>query len=137
MYQFQKVSPEEAHGFAEANGIFSQTKYWGKFRNLFRTEAFLGTKDGKTVLSCMLYRLPIYCTPYSVGYITRGFVCDWNNETLVREFTEYLREYSTKKKMIYIVLDPWADYKINFCAPEKDLRQLLEQLGYRRNTSRG
>lgn len=133
MTEFKTVPIEEAHRFGEQNGIFSQTKYWAKFRSLFRTVSFVGTEDGTTVLSGILYRLPIYGTFWSVGYMTRGFVCDWTDTELVRSFTEYLKHYCKKHRIIYVILDPWCDRKVDFQEPEYDVCALLEELGYQKN----
>lgn len=133
MYKFKEVSKEEAGAFAKQNGIFSQTENWAAFRTLFKTASFLGLDEmGNTVLSCIMFRLPVYCTPWSIGYVTRGFVCDFTNECLVREFTDYLKAFMKKKHVIYTVIDPWCDYKIDF-ENATQVREMLENLGYLHN----
>lgn len=134
MYRFEAISPAEAHSFAEENGIYSQTKYWLDFRTLFRGAGFRGTDEsGNTVLSALLCRLPIYGTFYSVGYLPRGPVCDPQNRPLLEEFTEFLKEYCRKHRIIYVILDPWWDRKIDFAEPERDICAVLKELGYERN----
>lgn len=137
MYLFEQVSAEEAGKFAKENGIFSQTENWAHFRTLFRPSAFLGKDEsGKIVLSCILFRLPIYGTPWSIGYATRGFVCDFTNEQLVTEFTAYLKAFMKRKHVIYAIIDPWCDYKIDFQDPQYDVCALLTRLGYERTEGR-
>ena len=134
MYNFEKTDISRADEFAKKNGIFQQTAGWARFRKLFRPDAFVGTdENGETVLSCMLFRLPVYCTPWSIGYITRGFVCDYENRELVAEFTEYLKAYMKKKHIIYLIFDPFCDYKIDFKEPENDICKFFESLGYIKN----
>lgn len=135
MYNFRKTDIKEADAFGRKNGMFQQTESWSKFRKLFKTDSFIGEdEDGNTVLSCIVYRLPVYCTPWSIGYITRGFVCDYSDRTLVSEFTEYLKDYMKKKHVIYLIFDPHCDYKIDFQEPEDDICKFFESIGYERNT---
>ncbi len=135
-YTFSQTDVKNIDSFAQAHGIFQQTSYWADFRHIFRHTAFIGRDDsGQTVLTCLLLRLPVYTTGHSIGYITRGFVCDWENLELVGAFTEFLKEYCSKHRIIYIITDPYADYKVEFAAPEpeKDLRAALERFGWVRN----
>ena len=64
MYIFEKKDIARADAFDKKNGIFQQTAGWARFRKLFKPDAFIGSdENGETVLSCMLFRLPVYCTP--------------------------------------------------------------------------
>lgn len=40
------------------------------------------------------------------GYAPKGFILDYFNQTLLKEFTEKLKEYYAKKKIIFIKLNP-------------------------------
>lgn len=136
-YTFKETAVENIDSFAVAHGIFQQTSYWARFRSLFRHTAFVGTdENGQTVLTCLLLRLPVYCTPMSIGYITRGFVCDWTDFALIGQFTAFLKEYCARKHIIYTITDPYADYKVEFAdpAPENDLCAALERFGWEKNT---
>ena len=133
MFEFREADVKEAGAFGAANGIFWQTAEWAKFRSVFRPVGFVGTENGKTVLSCVMLLLPTYLTRWSVGYIPRGFVCDYTNRPLVTAFTEYLKAYLKKRHVAYVVTDPQCDYRVNFEVCETDTRALLEGLGYERN----
>lgn len=133
-YLFTQVSPEAADEFAVQNGIFQQTSYWAKFRGFMQPAAFLGSDGEKTVLSCLMLKLPVYLTPYSIGYITRGFVCDYNNRELVAEFTDFLKEYCRRNHVVYAVFDPFTAYKTDFKEPENDICRFFETLGFVKNT---
>ncbi|MDF2686543.1 MAG: FemAB family protein, partial [Clostridia bacterium] len=119
-YEFKQVKIADVDDFAIKNGIFFQTSNWCKFRRIFKPIAFLGFKDHETVLSCIIYKLPVYLTPFSVGYITRGFVCDYSNTELVEEFVGYLKEYCKKHHLVYLIFDPFTDFKIEFNPPAED-----------------
>ena len=132
-YIFREVPLSEAGEFGRKNGIFQQTKEWANFRNFYKPLAFMGFEGEKAVLSCIVYKLHIFLTPWSVGYITRGFVGDWNNKELVEEFTEYLKEFCKKKRIIYTILDPWCDESVDFAQTQEGPRAWLEALGYVRS----
>ena len=132
-YTFRPVPVKEAGEFGRKNGIFQQTKEWADFRGFYRTSAFMGYEGDEAVLSCIVYKLKILMTPWAVGYITRGFVGDWEKEGLTEEFTEYLKEFCRKNKIIYVIMDPWCDEKIDFAEPAVSVRAKLESLGYRRS----
>ena len=135
MYRFDITDVGNIDAFAIENGIFQQTSYWASFRSFMKPHAFLGyDEDGRTVLSCLMLCLPVYLTPFSIGYITRGFVCNYADKVLVAEFTAYLKEYCAKKHIVYVIFDPYCDYRINF----EDMRtenmvSFFESLGYEKN----
>lgn len=133
MYRFEEVGIDKASVYAEKNGIFFQTKCWARFRNFFKTASFVGYKDGEIVLSCVLFLLPVYLTPYKIGYITRGFVCDYSDRILISEFTEFLKKYMRKKHVIYLIFDPHCERRVDFRAPENDINDFFRSLGYVEN----
>ena len=137
MYRFEKTDVSVTDSLAIENGIFQQTSYWASFRSFMKPHAFAGYDDnGSIVLSCLMLCLPVYLTPYSVGYITRGFVCDYSNRTLVSEFTAYLTEYCKKHHIAYVIFDPFCDYRVDFEDVKDDnIVSFFESLGYEKNTT--
>lgn len=73
-----------------------------------------------------------------MGYAPRGFLIDWNDETLVKTFIETLKEFLSKRNFTYIKVDPIVIYKEhNNDGSEKlnnesnsGLVQKLQSLGY-------
>ena len=73
-----------------------------------------------------------------MGYAPRGFLIDWNDENLVKEFTESLKDFLSKRNFTYLKLDPMVIYKEhNLDGSEKSLAdtntslvQKLQSLGY-------
>ena len=134
-YTFRPVTPEQAGEFGRAHGVFQQTKEWASFRSFYKPLPIMGFDGDTPVLSCIVYRLPVYLTPWGIGYATRGPVCDWTNETLIREFFEFYRTYAKKQRLAYTIFDPEADWRINFSEPgTPDLRKLFEDCGLTKNT---
>ncbi|MBQ6172549.1 MAG: peptidoglycan bridge formation glycyltransferase FemA/FemB family protein [Clostridia bacterium] len=137
MYRFEKTDVGVTDSLAVKNGIFQQTSYWASFRSFMKPHALSGYDDrGEAVLSCLMLCLPVYLTPYSVGYITRGFVCDYSNRELVSEFTAFLKEYCKKHHIVYVIFDPFCDYRIDFeDVDENNIVSFFESLGYEKNTT--
>lgn len=133
LYKFKEVCIKEADTFAKENGIFFQTSNWSDFRSCFKTASFLGYNGDKVVLSCVLFLLPVYLTPYKIGYITRGFVCDYSDKTLISEFTDFLKDYMKRKHIIYLIFDPHCQRRVDFNDPENDINEFFKSLGYIEN----
>lgn len=134
-YNFSEVSIKDACSFAEKHGIFQQSAAWCNFRKFYKTSAIMGYKDKIPVFSCVLFKLSVFCTPFSIAYATRGFVCDFENFELIEEFFEYYKDYSKKNKIVYTIFDPFADYKKDFKEPadDKNLQSLFEKIGLVKN----
>ena len=46
-----------------------------------------------------------------MGYAPRGFLIDWNNDDLVKEFTEKLKEFLANRNFTYLKVDPLITLK--------------------------
>ena len=98
MYNFTEVPVCEIDKFSEAQGVFFQTSAWAAFKDKYKNVSFVGKDEaGETVLTCLLFLISVPCTPFKIGYAMRGFVCDYTNETLVTEFTDFLKKYMKKR----------------------------------------
>lgn len=109
MYQFKEIDKEVLNNTNEKvlNGHIFQTSYWADVKKDWGVKYIGGyDKDGQLVLTCslLLRKIP-YINRY-MGYIPRGFTCDYSNETLVKEFTVFLRQYGKKHKIAFITVDP-------------------------------
>lgn len=73
-----------------------------------------------------------------MGYAPRGFLIDWNNDELVSEFTNALKDFLSKRSFTYLKVDPQVVYKEhNIDGSEKTdgygnsgFVQKLQSLGY-------
>lgn len=73
-----------------------------------------------------------------MGYAPRGFLIDWNNDALVSEFTNALKDFLSKRSFTYLKVDPQVVYKEhNIDGSEKTdgygnsgFVQKLQSLGY-------
>ena len=50
-------------------------------------------------------------TKRKMGYAPRGFLIDWNDENLVKDFTEKIKEFLSNRGFTYLKLDPQVIYK--------------------------
>lgn len=120
---------------------FLQSYEWGQFciKGKNQKPYYVGLVDDNNNLVCatLLLRtsLPF---GYSYFYAPRGYIIDYKNKELLKEFTLKLKEYLKKKKAIYIKIDPEIDYQtVNNNAEVIDgdnnyeLHNYLLKLGYK------
>lgn len=93
---------------------FLQSYAWGKFCKIIKKQVpyFVGMidEDDNLVATALilLKKIPL---GYSYGYSPRGFIIDYNNKDLIKEFTNNLKVFMKKKKIIYIKFDPDIKYQ--------------------------
>ena len=94
---------------------FLQSYAWGEFCKKAKGQIpmYLGLEDSKgnlVVATLVLLKMtPIF--GYSYGYAPRGFVADYKDSKVLKEFTECLKDYMKKNKIIYIKFDPDIIYQ--------------------------
>lgn len=91
---------------------FLQSYLWGEFakkeKNLI--PHYVGLEENNTLKATALIlekKLPFN---YSYYYIPRGFILDYNNTNLIKEFTDKLKSFAKKNKAIFIKIDPDITY---------------------------
>ena len=88
---------------------FLQSYLWGEFakkeKNLIPHYVGLENDDEKLVATAMMLekKLPL---GKSYFYVPRGYIIDYNDTNLLKEFTDKLKEYVKKYKAIFIKIDP-------------------------------
>lgn len=93
---------------------FLQSYEWGKFceRAKGQVPCYVGMEDENSnlVATCLIL---LRKTPFgfSYGYAPRGFVLDYSNKDIIKEFTTYLKKYMKDNKIIYIKFDPDIKYQ--------------------------
>ncbi len=110
-----ELSKEEFKRFADKNPeiTFHQTKEWAqlKKRNGW-TAYYVGLKEKKEVKAAALLlgkQLPII--KKVMFYSPRGFLIDYSNQKLLKEFTEEIKKFAKEKKGIFIKIDPYVEYR--------------------------
>lgn len=109
MYKFKLTDKSVINEFNSINskGHIFQTAMWCDFKKDWKQFYIEGKdKDGKIVLTCSLIARKIpYINKY-IGYVPRGFVCDYNNIILLKNFANYLKDFSKENKISFITIDP-------------------------------
>lgn len=104
------VKFEEKH----AKAHFLQSYSWGQFAIVGKKTIthYVGLKDKEGNLLCAALflekKLPL---GYSYIYSPRGFVINFNDKKLLKKFTEELKAYMKRNKIIYIKIDPDIKYQ--------------------------
>jgi len=125
-----------------SNQHFLNSYYWGEVnkenRNLI--PYYVGLRDNNNDILCESLLL-LKKTPFNMSYIyaPRGFLIDWNNKELVKEFTNALKNFMEKNNSIYLRVDPAIIYQdidenanpINDGYNNYELFNYIKSLGYR------
>lgn len=116
MYKFELSTRENVNKFnAECDkGHIFQTSHWCDFKNEWKQHYLKAIDDEKnTVLTCSLLTRTVPYINKKIGYIPRGFVCDYSNVELMKEFAEYLKDFAKKNSISFITIDADVHYKEN------------------------
>lgn len=136
------LSEKEYRSFTEnnKNTHFLESYEWGsvsKLRGL--TPIYVGVKDKNKIIATALLLKKQLPLGYSYFYIPRGFTIDYNNQKLVKYFTEELKKYCKKNKALFFRIDPDIKlHTINEFAEKIDgednykLVEYLEKIGFKR-----
>ncbi|QUH31430.1 lipid II:glycine glycyltransferase FemX [Vallitalea guaymasensis] len=96
------------------NGHALQSIEWGNLKCIGEwTKELVGLEDGSGDLqaSAMLLRRKLPGLSRYILYAPRGYVLDYENIDLVKEFTKELKQYAKKTKAIFVKIDPCIIYK--------------------------
>lgn len=119
---------------------FLQSYAWGEFakkeKNLIPHYVGLEDNNNKLVATALILekKLPLHLSYF---YIPRGYVLDYDNLDILKEFTKDIKEYAKKYKAIFIKIDPdniyhEEDNQGNIIKDNNnDLVNKLKSLGYK------
>ena len=104
------ISKDKYDNFVENSNKphFLQSYTWGEFSKLEKNliPHYVGLEDNEKLVATALIlekKLPLNLSYF---YIPRGYTIDYNNKDLLKEFTNYIKEYAKSKKAIFIKIDP-------------------------------
>ena len=108
----ENVSEKEYEKFVlnhKTKSHFLQSYDWGEFskKNKNVTPYYVGLVNDKNklVATALLLQRKMYFG-YSYFYSPRGFVCDYSDLELIKEFTLKIKEFAKKKKALFLKIDP-------------------------------
>ena len=91
---------------------FHQTINWG---NLKKTNGwvphYIGLEDNKKIVAGALLLEKTTPLKKSMFYSPRGFLVDYNNKKLLKEFTKQIKIYLKNKNAIFCKIDPYVIHK--------------------------
>lgn len=111
----EELTKEQFNEFAATHplNIFFQSSYWGELKSITGWKPFMIgiKKDGKLEAATLILgkKIPIF-NKY-IYYAPRGFLIDYNNTELLREFTQEIKKYIKKQKGIFIKINPSLIYQ--------------------------
>ncbi len=110
---------------------FHQTEEWANLKKVNGWKPYyIGLKEDKKIKAAALIlakELPII--KKKMFYSPRGFLIDYNDYELLKEFTTELKKYIKKEKGIFVKIDPYVEYQ------ERDNNGQIVENGYNNKKS--
>ncbi len=104
---------------------FQQSIQWGKVKNSsWKNEIVLAEdKDGNIIgsISVLIRKIPIFG---NLIYASRGPICNVNDEKVLKQLTDGLKELAKKYNAFVLKIEP--DIK----SDDKEFRRIVEKIGY-------
>lgn len=138
MYNFkQEIDVDSFDKFVEENkGTYLQTARWTNVKKAWDSKLYSGFCDDKRVLTCLVLirNLPL---AGHIWYISCGPVCDYKNEELFKEFSDFLSKEMKENKATCAIIDPLIPLRINGvkCQEGLDAHNLFLKCGYNLNSN--
>ncbi|WP_297437245.1 peptidoglycan bridge formation glycyltransferase FemA/FemB family protein [uncultured Clostridium sp.] len=141
MYNFKEVSPEVVNEFnaSSKKGHIFQTSYWADLKEYWIPKFIAGyDSNGEVVLATTIHLRKFPKLNTYMGYIPRGFTCDYTNKSLVSEFTDFLKKFSKENKVAFVTVDPDIHLRENEELIEEgnNIKEHLKSLGYKNTESK-
>lgn len=140
----EKLTKEEFNQFSKnsSQGTFFESSYWGDLKSFTGwTNHLVGIKkDGSVVGATLLLGKKIPLLNKYIYYAPRGFLIDYHNYELLKEFVDGIYKYVRKNKGIFIKINPYLEYRkrdIDGNPIDNETNQKviddLENLGFKHN----
>ena len=142
--EFVELSEKEFLNYSKKSPYtsFYQMPEWAKVKKTNGWNSyFVGLKDNnnKIVAATLLLskKIKMFKTMF---YAPRGFLLDYNDLDLLKEFTNKVKEYIKEKDALFLKINPYVDYQerdvdgnIIENTEKKELFKTLEELGFKHN----
>lgn len=141
--EFVELSEKEFLNYSKKSPYtsFYQMPEWAKVKKTNGWNSyFVGLKDKNKIVAATLLlskKIKMFKTMF---YAPRGFLLDYNNLDLLKEFTEKVKEFIKTKDALFLKINPYVDYQertvdgdIVENTEKKELFQTLESLGFKHN----
>ncbi len=115
-------------------GTYMQCSLWPKAKPAWSSHFYAGFKGEERVFQCLILgrNLPLAGL---VWYIPDGFICDYTDTVLLKEFTAFIKAEMKKHNVTALLTDPHIPLRINSKTQESGLNahNQLITLGYKLN----
>lgn len=137
------LSKEEFKKFADDHEqiTFHQTEEWANLKKKNNWDAYyIGLKDNKKIIAgAMLLAKTIPVIKKKMFYSPRGFLIDYKNKEVLKEFTTELKKFVKKENGIFVKIDPFVEYQehdnngdiVTDGYENKEVVENLKELGYK------
>lgn len=105
---------------------FHQTEEWANLKKVNGWNSYyIGLKENNKIKgAALLLSKQIPIIKKYMFYSPRGFLIDYKDKDLLKEFTRLLKEYVKKEKGIFVKIDPYVEYQ------ERDNDGNIKEDGY-------
>lgn len=141
----KKLTQKEFNEYARNHMLssFFQSSYWGtlKEHNGWKSHLLGFTRDGKLVAAALLLSKKIQFLNKNIFYSPRGFLINYEDKELLKEFTTEVVNYTKKEHGIFLKINPLIPFRErdvdgNIIDPlhnNKELIDYLIELGFEHN----
>ena len=138
-----EISKKEFKEFADKNPqiTFHQTSEWAQLKKKNNWKAYyVALKEEKEIkAAALLLAKTIPGIKKRLFYSPRGFLIDYHDIDLLKDFTEQIKKFVKQEKGIFIKIDPYVEYKehdnngniVKDGINNEDCVENLKKLGYR------
>ena len=113
--KLERISEDEFEEYAKKNSeiTFYQTKYWAnlKKKNNWRPHYVGLKKENQILAASLILSKEVPFIKKNMFYAPRGFLIDYKDKDLLKEFTAQIKDYAKKENAIFIKIDPYVEYK--------------------------
>lgn len=124
-YEFKtNIDQKEYDKFVKSfsSTTFMQTSSWGKVKKAWHSSLVGMYQDGKLVAASQILKRNLFLGK-KLFYIPRGFVIDYKDKNLLKEFVNNLKNYAKKDGAIDIKIDPFI------CFSENNIQNIRKNKG--------
>ncbi len=136
MYTFRTENNFDAFDdyLIKNGGTYMQCSLWPKAKPAWSSHFYVGFKGEERVFQCLILgrNLPLAGL---IWYIPDGFICDYTNKELVKEFTDFIKGEMRKFNVTALLTDPHIALRVNHENQSEgiDAHNLLVSTGYKLN----
>lgn len=136
MYRFKAEDDFKAFDdfLIKNGGTYMQCSLWPVAKPAWSSHFYVGFKDNQRVFQCLVLgrKLPLAGL---IWYIPDGFICDYSNEALLKDFTSFIKNEMKKYGVTALLTDPHIPLRINHKQQKIgiDAHNMMISLGYKLN----